>query len=72
MKQIALDGKKDPPFGVKMIVWFPVGPDNKSYWMDAYLESIETTEKGKEYCFKRGETVFTDATHYCIPTEPKK
>lgn len=72
MKQIALDGKKDPPFGVKMIVWFPINGGEKTYWTEAYLDKVETTEKGKEYHFKKDETVFTDVTHYCTPTEPKK
>lgn len=69
MKQIALDGKKDPPFNVKMIVWFRDG------WEALYLQKIEQTERGKYYVFWNGteeESELSGATHYCIPTEPKK
>lgn len=70
MKQIALDGKKDPPFGVKMIIWFKDGQ-----WIPAYLKSVVTESGGKKYVFVDNdpeEYEYDNATHYCIPTEPKK
>jgi len=69
MNWIKLDGKKEPPFDTKMIIALAGEEFN---YVSVYLEKIETMSHGKEYIFRCMDNEYTDATHYCIPTEPKK
>lgn len=66
MKFVPLDGKKDPPFGKKLII---ICKDE--YWTQAFLTKIETTDIGKSYLFNNGENKHEDATHF-MEIEPPK
>lgn len=68
MRWIPLDGKKEPPFNIKMIIL--IGAN----WQEVALKKIETIATGKQYTFCKvldSDLEYNNASHYMIPEPPK-
>lgn len=66
---IKLGGKEEPPFDIKLAIWLKTkGGDD--YWVEAWLDKIETRSNSTVYEFSCGESKYDNATHFMVIPAP--